>query len=51
MAMDGDDVVIEYLKSLPDLAAKPVLNRTTIKEPLPAYTTDSPEMQPWSSAY
>jgi S-sulfosulfanyl-L-cysteine sulfohydrolase len=50
-AMDSVDVVIEYLKSLPGQTANPVLNRTTIKEPLPAYLTGNPEMQPWSGAY
>ena len=51
VVMDGVDVVIEYLQSLPSLTANPVLNRTTIKEPLPAYLTGSPEMQPWSGAF
>jgi len=50
-AMDGVDVVIEYLKSLPGSTANPELNRTTIKEPLPAYLTGNPEMQPWSGVF
>ena len=48
--MDGVDVVIEYLQSLPNMTADPVLNRTTIKEPLPAALTGSKEVQPWSGA-
>lgn len=50
VAMDGVDVVIEYLQSLPNLTANPVLNRTTLKEPLPAALTGSSEVQPWSGA-
>ena len=46
-ALDGVEVVESYLKSLPYLTADTVLNRTTLKEALPTYTTDSPEMQPW----
>lgn len=46
--MDGVDVVIEYLNTLPSQTANTVLNRTTIKEPLPASLTGSPEVQPWS---
>ena len=49
--MDGVEVVVEYLKSLPNMTANPVLNRTTVKEPLPLPLTSSPEMQPWSGAY
>ena len=51
VAMDGVDVVIEYLQSLPNMTANPTLNRTTIKEALPAPLTGSPEMQPWSGAF
>lgn len=29
----------------------PALNRTTIKEPLPAITTTSPKIQPWSGVF
>ena len=49
--MDGVEVVVEYLKSLPNMTANPVLNRTTVKEPLPLPLTASPEMQPWSGAF
>lgn len=49
--MDGVEVVVEYLKSLPNMTANPVLNRTTVKEPLPLPLTSSSEMQPWSGAY
>lgn len=51
VAMDGVEVVVEYLKSLPAMTANPELNRTTIKEPLPAITTTNPEMQPWSGVF
>ena len=51
VVMDGVDVVIEYLQTLPNMTANPVLNRTTVKEPLPAYLTGSAEMQPWSGAF
>ena len=51
VVMDGVDVVIEYLQTLPNMTANPVLNRTTIKEALPPYLTGSPEMQPWSGAF
>lgn len=49
--MDGVDVVIEYLNSLPNKTANTVLNRTTIKEALPLATTTNKEVQPWSGAY
>ena len=49
--MDGVEVVVEYLKSLPGHTANPALNRTTIKEPLPAYTTGNKEMQPWRGVF
>jgi len=49
--MDGVDVVIEYLQSLPNHTANPVLNRTTLKESLPGYLTGNPELQPWTGAY
>lgn len=47
-ALDGVEVVEAYLKTLPYRTANPVLNRTTIKESLPAATTWSKEVQPWS---
>lgn len=50
-AMDGVEVVVEYLKSQPNLTANPVLNRTTIMEAMPAATTGNKEVQPWSGAY
>ena len=49
--MDGVDVVIEYLSGLPNKTANTVLNRTTIKEPLPANLTGNMEVQPWSGAF
>lgn len=48
-AMDGVEVVVQYLKSLPKSTANPVLGRTTIKEPLPGSLYGSPEMQPLNS--
>lgn len=51
VVMDGVDVVIEYLQSLPNMTANPVLNRTTIKEPMPAPLTGNAEVQPWSGAF
>lgn len=50
-AMDGVDIVIEYLNTLPNKTANTVLNRTTIKEPLPANLTGNKEVQPWSGAF
>jgi 2',3'-cyclic-nucleotide 2'-phosphodiesterase (5'-nucleotidase family) len=50
-ALDGVEVVETYLNSLPNRTADTVLNRTTIKEPMPAYLTGSPEVQPWSGAF
>jgi 2',3'-cyclic-nucleotide 2'-phosphodiesterase (5'-nucleotidase family) len=44
--MDGVEVVVQYLKTLPASTANPVLNRTTVKEPLPAYRYGFPEVQP-----
>lgn len=50
-ALDGVEVVEAYLNGLPNRTADTVLNRTTIKEPMPAYLTGSPEVQPWSGAF
>lgn len=44
--LDGVEVVVQYLKSLPKSTANTVLNRTTVKEPLPAYRYGFPEVQP-----
>lgn len=44
--LDGVEVVVQYLKSLPDSTASTVINRTTIKEPLPGYLFGSAEVQP-----
>lgn len=49
-AMDGVEVVVEYLKDLPGMTADPVLNRTTLMEPMPAFTTLNKEVQPWGGA-
>jgi hypothetical protein len=44
--LDGVEVVVQYLKSLPDATANTVINRTSIKEPLPAYRYGFGEVQP-----
>lgn len=49
--MDGVEVVVEYLQSLPNMTANPVLNRTTIMEPLPAAITSNKEVQSWGKGY
>lgn len=49
-AMDGVEIVVEYLKELPGMTADPLLNRTTLMEPMPAFTTTNKEVQPWGGA-
>lgn len=44
--LDGVEVVVQYLKTLPQSTANPVLNRTTIKEPLPTSRFGFAEVQP-----
>jgi len=44
--MDGVEVVVKYLKSLPNSTADTVIDRTTIKEPLPLSRYGFPEVQP-----
>lgn len=51
IAMDGVDVVIEYLQALPNFTANTLLNRTSIKEPMPAYLSGNREVQPWIGAF
>ena len=45
-AMDGTEVVVQYLHSLPDQTADPVLNRIRLLAPLPAAKFGFPEVQP-----
>ena len=48
--LDGAEVVVKYLESLPNKTASPVLNRITLTKPLPAPTTSNGEVQPWRGA-
>ncbi len=48
--LDGVEVVVRYLNSLPNRTANPELNRITLKRPLPKAISDSPEVQPWRGA-
>lgn len=48
--LDGVEVVVRYLQSLPNQTANPELNRITLKRPLPKAVSDSPEVQPWRGA-
>ncbi len=49
-AMDGTEVVVQYLRSLPDQTADPVLNRIRLLAPLPAAKFGFPEVQPLRGA-
>ena len=48
--MDGTEVVVKYLQSLPGQTADPILNRITLMNPLPAPISSNPEVQPWRGA-
>lgn len=48
--LDGVEVVVRYLQSLPDKTARPELNRIRIVKPLPAAAYGNPEMQPLRGA-
>lgn len=48
--LDGVEVVVRYLASLPDKTANPDLNRIKLLMPLPLSRDGSPEMQPWRGA-
>lgn len=48
--LDGVEVVVRYLKSLPGQTATPELNRIRLKQPLPKAISGSPEVQPWRGA-
>mgnify|MGYP000150221674 CR=1 FL=1 len=48
--LDGAEVVVKYLESLPNKTASPVLNRITLTSPLPAPKFGNPEVQPLRGA-
>jgi 2',3'-cyclic-nucleotide 2'-phosphodiesterase (5'-nucleotidase family) len=48
--LDGVEVVVRYLGSLPDRTANPELNRIRLVKPLPQAVFGSPEVQPWRGA-
>lgn len=49
--LDGVEVVVQYLQSLPNKTANPELNRIKLLAPLSPATTLSPEVQPWHGAH
>jgi hypothetical protein len=49
-ALDGVEVVVRYLNSLPNKTANPELNRIKLWQPLPKAISESPEVQPWRGA-
>ena len=48
--LDGVEVVVRYLQSLPDKTARPELNRIRLVKPLPAARYGNPEIQPLAGA-
>ena len=48
--LDGVEVVVRYLQSLPDKTARPELNRIRLVRPLPAARYGNPEIQPLAGA-
>ena len=48
--LDGVEVVVRYLQSLPGKTANPELNRIKLLVPLPPARNGSPEIQPWRGA-
>ena len=44
--MDGTEVVVKYLQSLPNMTADTQLNRIQLLLPLPAPKFGNPEVQP-----
>ena len=48
--LDGVEVVVRYLQSLPGKTANPELNRIKLLMPLPPAVSGSPEVQPWRGA-
>jgi sulfur-oxidizing protein SoxB len=49
-ALDGVEVVVRYLQSLPDRTANPELNRIRVLKPLPKPRFGNPEVQPLRGA-
>ena len=49
-AMDGTEVVVQYLRALPEQTADPVLNRIKLLAPLPGSRHGFPEVQPLRGA-
>lgn len=49
-AMDGTEVVVQYLRALPDQTADPMLNRIKLLAPLPGSSHGFPEVQPLRGA-
>lgn len=47
MPLDGVEIVVRYLQSLPNKTANPELNRIKLLKPLSPASTASPEVQPW----
>lgn len=48
--MDGTEVVVQYLESLPERTADTQLNRIRLLAPLPAAKFGFPEVQPLRGA-
>lgn len=48
--LDGVEVVVRYLESLPDKTANPELNRIRLRKPLPTARFGFPEIQPFRGA-
>ena len=48
--LDGVEVVVRYLQSLPDRTARPELNRIRVMQPLPKPQFGNPEIQPLRGA-
>ena len=48
--LDGVEVVVRYLQSLPDNTARPELGRIRLLKPLPAARYGNPEVQPLTGA-
>lgn len=48
--LDGVEVVVRYLNSLPLQTVNPELNRIKLLRPLPKAISENPEVQPWRGA-
>ena len=44
--LDISEIVVRYLKTLPNMTANPTGHRINLLYPLPAPTFDNPEIQP-----